>query len=593
MATNNWDNINTDDYDIYNSQGVPEALPGTPEYYESQGLVYPTQPYFSPSTLPRSTMDEDPRNTGPTTDFWTFYPISIDINGNIFYYDENTGINVRGPEGAPQYVSFDDLTEEQLAQLKGADGLNGANGVDGADGADGQPGLDAYHVWLQDKGYSEIVHPITEWYAFIAGQATQYVAEGTGKGSLIVNDRGTKNQAKGAKSFASGYDTIADGNYSFTAGLGTHATAAQQFVIGKYNLGNINNAFEIGNGTSDSSRSNLFYITNEGTLQTTGDVKDGANNILANKVDKEVGKGLSTNDFTNTYKAWLDNYTIETSIVPNSNNPATTGAIYTAIEQAKTEVATKATIEEGLLNTDFELLSFRPADAEYLDYAVRFSNLKWNPDKKTLKCGTSLSIGANKQYIYLFGNGLTSNKDSNQFIIGKFNVPNTTDLFQIGNGASSNETANVFTVSSEGNVLAAGDITATVSGTAHILSHKQEALTFDNAVTQGSANMVTSGIIYEALSRSGVIPYQGIDIPAIATMQGDIATLQAGLTTVNNRVTNVINNLYHLIDDTTGDEYLLGINNGKLYIQNLTQDPPSPEPEPEEEEEENNEGGEE
>lgn len=590
MATNNWDNINTDDYDIYNSQGVPEALPGTPEYYESQGLIYPTQPYFSPSTLPRSTMDEDPRNTGPTTDFWTFYPISIDINGNIFYYDENTGINVRGPEGAPQYVSFDDLTEEQLAQLKGADGKNGANGVDGADGADGQPGLDAYHVWLQDKGYSEIEHPITEWYAFIAGEAEQYVAEGTGQGSLIVNDRGANNEANGAKSFASGYDTIADGDYSFTAGLGTHATAAQQFVIGKYNLGTLTNIFEIGNGTSDSSRSNLFYITNEGTLQTTGDVKDGANNILANKVDKEAGKGLSTNDFTNTYKAWLDNYTIETSIVPNSNNPATTGAIYTAIEQAKTEVTTKATIEEGLLNTDFELLSFRPADAEYLDYAVRFSNLKWNPNKNTLKCGTSLSIGANKQYIYLFGNGLTSNKDSNQFIIGKFNTPNTTDLFQIGNGASSNETANVFTVSSEGNVLAAGDIT---DGTGNILSNKQDILTFDNAITQSGSNVVTSGVIYAALVASGVIPYQGIDIPAIATMQGDIATLQAGLTTVNNRVTNIINNLYHLIDDTTGDEYLLGINNGKLYIQNLTRNPPSPEPEPEEEEEENNEGGEE
>ena len=112
MPSNDFD-INTDDYDLYNSQGVPSALPGTPIIDGSGHLEIPRDPYFSPSTLENSTMDKDPRNTGPTTDFWDNYPLTIDINGYIFYYNENTGINIRGPEGAPQYVSFDSLTPEE------------------------------------------------------------------------------------------------------------------------------------------------------------------------------------------------------------------------------------------------------------------------------------------------------------------------------------------------------------------------------------------------------------------------------------------------------------------------------------------------
>ena len=588
MATiNGWDNVYTNDYDVYNSQGVPETLPGTPSIDDSGHLIIPSDGWLI--HLPDNPSIMDDKNTGITTDFWTAYPITIDINGDLYYYNENTGINIRGPEGAPQYVSFDDLTEEQLAQIKGADGLNGANGVDGADGADGQPGLDAYHVWLQEQGYDEEDHPISEWYEFIAGKAKQIVKEGSGQGSLIVNYEGEKNQANGEGSFASGYNTVADGNYSFTSGLGTHATAAHQFVIGKYNIGNTSNAFEIGNGTSNSNKSNLCYITNGGSLFTIGNITDGNNNVLSNKVDKDGNKVLSTNDFTNKYKSWLDNYHIETSVIQNSNNPVTSGAIYTAIEQAKQEVASKATIEEGTLDSDFSLLSFRPNDAEYLEYAVKFNNLKWNPNRNVLKCGSSLT-NLNNSYTYLFGNGLTSVRN-NQFVIGKYNASNNTDLFQIGNGASSNQTANIFAVSQTGNVLAAGTIT---DGTGNILSNKQDILTFDNAITQNSPNVVTSGVIYDALSASGITPYQGINIPEIEAIRTDISNLQTNLTATNTRITTMQNNLYHLIDDITQDEYLLGISNGKLYIKNLTQNPPSPEPEgSEEEEEENNEGGEE
>jgi hypothetical protein len=76
---NNW-NTSTDDYDIYGSQGSPNSLPGSPSVDASGHLTY--DDYFFPmSTTPNSMMDQDPNNTGPTNDFWTDYPISIDING--------------------------------------------------------------------------------------------------------------------------------------------------------------------------------------------------------------------------------------------------------------------------------------------------------------------------------------------------------------------------------------------------------------------------------------------------------------------------------------------------------------------------------
>ena len=105
MPTNDFV-FTTDDYDIYSvaGDGISDR-PGSPS------TDLPSM-YFPLSNTPKSTMDQDPNNTGPTNDFWTAFPLSIDINGFIFYNGENTGINVRGPAGASN-IQWDDLTEEQ------------------------------------------------------------------------------------------------------------------------------------------------------------------------------------------------------------------------------------------------------------------------------------------------------------------------------------------------------------------------------------------------------------------------------------------------------------------------------------------------
>ena len=580
MPSNDFD-INTDDYDLYNSQGVPSALPGTPIIDGSGHLEIPRDPYFSPSTLENSTMDKDPRNTGPTTDFWDNYPLTIDINGYIFYYDENTGINIRGPEGAPQYVSFDSLTPEQIATLKGRDGADGVNGRDGANGTNGTDGLDAYHLWLRDNGYTEQDHPIEDFYQYLAGYIDIIVKEGTGEGSLIANFNGEENTASGRGSFAAGYGTTAAGELSVAFGnhTQTNSVTQGQFVIGRYNKGLPGNAFEIGNGTSVSNRSNCLEITLGGSIFAGGEITDGYHNTLSDKVDKIEGKGLSTYDFTAVYKNFIDNYTIENAVVQSSSNPVTSSGIYYAIEQAKASVASKPTIEAGTADLDFPLISYVPVGSDqYFERGVKLNSFTYNPDENNVKIGSSIATNS-KNNVFGFGIGLDINSN-NQVVIGKYNAPSSNDIFQIGWGTAANATANIFSIGKNGNVLAAGEIT---DGTGNILSHKQDTLSWDPTIISGGTNPVTSGTIYNALTSVGIYPYDHIEISGLTNLQQQVNTMSSSLTSLSTRVTTIENTKYEITDDVTDEVYLIGISNGELYIRLKD------EPEPEEEEEEGDE----
>lgn len=580
MPSNDFD-INTDDYDLYNSQGVPSALPGTPIIDGSGHLEIPRDPYFSPSTLENSTMDKDPRNTGPTTDFWNNYPLTIDINGYIFYYNENTGINIRGPEGAPQYVSFDSLTPEQIATLKGRDGADGVNGRDGTNGTNGTDGLDAYHLWLRDNGYTEQDHPIEDFYQYLAGYIDIIVKEGTGTGSIVANFNGEENIASGRGSFAAGYGTTAAGELSATFGnhTQTNSMTQGQFVIGRYNKGLPGNAFEIGNGTSVSNRSNCFEITLGGSVFAGGEITDGYNNTLSDKVDKIEGKGLSTYDFTAVYKNFIDNYTIENAVVQSSNNPVTSAGIYYAIEQAKASVASKPTIEAGTADLDFPLISYIPVGSDqYFERGVKLNSFTYNPDENNVKIGNGISTNS-KNNVFGFGIGLDINSN-NQVVIGKYNAPSSNDIFQIGWGTAANATANIFSIGKNGNVLAAGEIT---DGTGNILSHKQDTLSWDSTIVSGGTNPVTSGTIYNALTSVGIYPYDHIEISGLTNLQQQVNTMSSSLTSLSTRVTTLENTKYEITDDITDEVYLIGISNGELYIRLKD------EPEPEEEEEEGDE----
>lgn len=73
-------------------------------------------------------------------------------------------------------------------------------------------------------------------------------------------------------SHAEGSNTKALGRYSHAQNLFTTAESEAQTAIGKYNDNKSTNAFEVGNGTSNSARSNAFECDWDGNVTASGNV---------------------------------------------------------------------------------------------------------------------------------------------------------------------------------------------------------------------------------------------------------------------------------------------------------------------------------
>ena len=80
---------------------------------------------------------------------------------------------------------------------------------------------------------------------------------------------GSSTTAFGKYSHAEGYNTTASGNHSHAEGQYTKASGNQQHVQGKYNIEDTVNKYTmiIGNGTSDTTRSNAFTVDWNGNIQ--------------------------------------------------------------------------------------------------------------------------------------------------------------------------------------------------------------------------------------------------------------------------------------------------------------------------------------
>lgn len=83
---------------------------------------------------------------------------------------------------------------------------------------------------------------------------------------LSSHAEGSYSEASGDDSHAEGRDTKAIGQYSHAGGLGTIAKNSYQTTIGRYNADG-NYAFSIGNGSSDTERSNAFTVDWSGNIR--------------------------------------------------------------------------------------------------------------------------------------------------------------------------------------------------------------------------------------------------------------------------------------------------------------------------------------
>ena len=190
----------------------------------------------------------------------------------------------------------------------GTPGKNGVNGKDGANGINGKDGVDGYSpiatVTETDAGATIT---ITDKNGTTTATVKNGVGEKTAEGGEIFNRgtaaTGSNSHSEGLGTTASGSDSHAEGNatkasgwtahsegcgtiaagyYSHAEGNGTkvygnssHAEGAAtiaagdyQHVQGKYNVEDSDSkyAFIIGNGTSDTARSNAFAIDWNGKI---------------------------------------------------------------------------------------------------------------------------------------------------------------------------------------------------------------------------------------------------------------------------------------------------------------------------------------
>lgn len=121
--------------------------------------------------------------------------------------------------------------------------------------------------------------------------------------------------AEGEGSHAEGMGVRAIGNYSHAEGQGTIAGRKGQHVQGKYNISESGSTTMegtylhiVGNGTSNSARSNAHTLANDGTAWFAGDVYVGS----TSGTNKDAGsKKLATEDYVETNGGKIDSISVD------------------------------------------------------------------------------------------------------------------------------------------------------------------------------------------------------------------------------------------------------------------------------------------
>lgn len=113
----------------------------------------------------------------------------------------------------------------------------------------------------------------------------------TGNSSHV---EGTGCRATTFMAHAEGMETKASGLASHSEGGRTIAASEYQHAQGQYNIEDANNTYAhiVGNGTSETNRSNAHTLDWDGNAWFAGDIKDGKGNILDN-AQKQADKAYT------------------------------------------------------------------------------------------------------------------------------------------------------------------------------------------------------------------------------------------------------------------------------------------------------------
>lgn len=148
---------------------------------------------------------------------------------------------------------------------------------------------------VAEGNYTKALGPYSHsegWLAEATGSAThaegrQTIASGarahaegwsTIASAADSHAEGRETKATAGRAHSEGYLTEASGLESHAGGRGTKATATAQTAIGKYNKENPDALFIVGNGTSDTFRSNAFEVLKDGKI-ALGEASYGAGDL--------------------------------------------------------------------------------------------------------------------------------------------------------------------------------------------------------------------------------------------------------------------------------------------------------------------------
>lgn len=127
-------------------------------------------------------------------------------------------------------------------------------------------------------------------YSHAEGLGTLAIGEAAHSEGELATSSGRCSHAEGRETTASGFASHAEGNKTSATGDGSHAqnigtiaSGHSQTVIGRYNVDDQAAALVIGNGITDSSRSNALTVSWMGDVNAAGSVAIGGDVTIGNK----------------------------------------------------------------------------------------------------------------------------------------------------------------------------------------------------------------------------------------------------------------------------------------------------------------------
>ena len=162
-----------------------------------------------------------------------------------------------------------------------------------------------------------------------SGVASHAEGDNTTASGMFSHAEGERTIASGKYAHAEGKRTTASGRYSHAEGDNTIAASLYQHVQGRYNVEDANDTYAhiVGNGETDSERSNAHTLDWDGNAWFAGTVKVGADNKeLATQeyVDNAVSDHTRTDTLVNRYVSsntltlTTDKYQLAANITANT-----------------------------------------------------------------------------------------------------------------------------------------------------------------------------------------------------------------------------------------------------------------------------------